>query len=140
LAGIYAILKASNQRLLLANMLSSLLHKNALLGLALLLAICCGCGPKLPAPQMTSDGMQFSYFAPEAKSVSIAGSFNHWDPDQAGLTGPSKKGTWTIVLPLAPGRYEYRFVINSREWVLDPSVPAVDDGLGGRNSVVEVGR
>ncbi|HAM50503.1 MAG TPA: hypothetical protein DCP92_07320 [Nitrospiraceae bacterium] len=102
----------------------------------MILPLFSGCGPKSLAPQVVPEGVQFFYSAPAAKSVTIAGSFNHWDPDQAMLTKPSNEGVWTIVLPLSPGRYEYRFVINGKEWVLDPSVPSVDDGLGGKNSVL----
>ncbi len=104
--------------------------------LALIFTLCSSCGPKSLAPQVINGGIRFSYSAPAAKSVSIAGSFNHWNPNRAKLTGPSKEGVWTIVLPLPAGRYEYRFVVNGKEWVLDPSMPSVDDGLGDKNSVL----
>jgi 1,4-alpha-glucan branching enzyme len=94
-----------------------------------------GCAPKSLAPQATHEGVRFSLSAPAAKNVSIAGNFNHWSPNHDRLTGSGQKGIWTIVLPLSPGRYEYRFVLNDKEWVLDPSVPSVDDGLGDKNSV-----
>lgn len=97
-----------------------------------------GCAPKSLEPVVLHEGVRFSFLAPSAKSVSIAGSFNRWSPGRDSLTGPDKKGIWTIVLPLPPGRYEYRFVVNGREWVLDPSVPFVDDGLGDRNSLFTV--
>ncbi len=98
-----------------------------------------GCGPKSLAPQTVDDGVRFYFSAPAAKSVSIAGSFNHWNPDHDRLVGPSKEGVWSIILPLSSGRYEYRFIVNGKEWVLDPSVPSVDDGLGGKNSVLFIG-
>jgi 1,4-alpha-glucan branching enzyme len=106
--------------------------------ITMLIPLCFGCGPKSLAPQVVREGVRFSYSAPAAKSVSVAGSFNHWNPDQDRLTGPSKEGIWTIVLPISAGRYEYRFVVNGKEWVLDPSVPPVDDGLGNKNSVLFV--
>jgi 1,4-alpha-glucan branching enzyme len=115
------------------------MHMNLrLLFLAIVILLCFGCEPKLPTPQVVPEGVQFFYSAPTAKSVSIAGSFNHWNPNRTKLAGPSKEGVWTIVLPLSAGRYEYRFVVNSKEWVLDPSVPSVDDGLGDKNSVLFV--
>lgn len=83
-------------------------------------------------------GVSFSFFAPSASSVAIAGSFNQWDPKRDQLGGPDKKGVWKIALPLATGRYEYLFVINGKEWALDLSAPSVDDGLGGANSLVVV--
>ena len=95
-----------------------------------------GCVQKPPAPQVLRNGVRFLFFAPAAKSVAIAGGFNHWDPENGRLAGPDKKDVWNITLPLSEGRYEYRFVINDSEWVLDPSVPSVDDGLGGKNSIL----
>ncbi len=106
--------------------------------LIMIFPLCFGCEPKSLAPQVVPEGVQFFYSAPTTKSVSIAGSFNHWNPDRTKLTGPSKEGVWTIVLPLSAGRYEYRFVVNGKEWVLDPSVPSVDDGLGDKNSILFV--
>ena len=106
--------------------------------LALLIPLCVGCAPKSLAPQVVPEGILFAFSASAAKSVSIVGSFNHWDPNHDKLTGPSTEGIWTTVLPLFAGQYEYRFVINGTEWVLDPSVPAIDDGLGGQNSVLIV--
>jgi len=93
------------------------------------------CAPKSLAPVVAHDGVRFSYSGPRATSVSIVGSFNHWDPDKDRLTGPDRNGVWTVVLPLPPGHYEYRFVINGKEWVLDPWAPSEDDGLGDRNSL-----
>ncbi len=98
-----------------------------------------GCAPKSLSPEATQGGIRFSFSDLAAKSVSIAGNFNHWSPDHDRLAGSGQKGIWTIVLPLPPGRYEYRFVVNGKEWVLDPSVPSVDDGLGDRNSLFVVG-
>jgi 1,4-alpha-glucan branching enzyme len=94
-----------------------------------------GCATKSLAPEARDNGVRFSFLAPSASSVSIAGSFNHWDPQTNALTGPDRDGVWTTVLPLSPGRYEYRFVVNGKDWILDPSVPSEDDGLGERNSL-----
>ena len=100
-----------------------------------LVLILAACAPKSLAPVVVPDGVRFSYSAPKATGVSIVGSFNHWDPEQDRLIGPDSNGVWTVVLPLPPGHCEYRFVINGKEWVLDPSAPSEDDGLGGFNSL-----
>jgi 1,4-alpha-glucan branching enzyme len=97
------------------------------------------CGPKYPGPVMTGDGVSFTFYAPKAKSVAIAGSFNSWDIRKNRLSGPDKNGLWNIVLPLTEGRYEYLFVINNKDWQPDPAVPEVDDGFGRKNSVLVVG-
>ncbi len=103
-----------------------------------LLFLFCGCMPKTLAPRVLREGVRFFCYAPDAHNVSIAGSFNRWSPEQDQLTGPDRKGIWTILLSLSPGRYEYRFIVDGKEWVLDPSVPSVDDGLGDRNSLFVV--
>ena len=95
-----------------------------------------GCAPKRPGPQLTKEGLLFSFYAPAAKSVTIAGSFNAWDIHKDKLAGPDKNGVWRAVIPLRQGRYEYLFVLNGKDWQPDPGVPAVDDGFGGKNSVL----
>ena len=48
-------------------------------------------------------------------------------------------GKWGSAISLAPGKYTYRFLVNSRQQVLDPSSPYTEpDGYGGKNSVVFV--
>jgi 1,4-alpha-glucan branching enzyme len=88
-----------------------------------------------PAPDAA---VTFSLVKPDAREVALAGSFNQWDREQHRLAGPDRNGRWTITLPLAPGRYEYLFVVNSTDWVPDPAAPTVSDGLGGKNSVLLV--
>ena len=96
------------------------------------------CASALRGTATADEGIRFTYTAPAAASVAIAGEFNHWDPAKDRLRGPDEKGAWSISLRLSEGRYEYRFVVNGKEWELDPSAPSTDDGMGGRNSVVVV--
>lgn len=98
-----------------------------------------GCAPKYLGPEVRRDGVYFSLYAPAAKSVAIAGSFNQWDVHRDALAGPGNQGVWNIILPLPVGRYEYLFFIDEKEWKLDPGTPWVDDGFGGKNSVVVIG-
>lgn len=109
-----------------------------MLSLILLCSSLIGCAPRHLRPEITSDGVLFPFYAPTAKSVTITGSFNEWDLQKNRLTGPDNHGVWTIILPLPQGRYEYLFVINEKDWQPDPSVPTVDDGFGGKNSVLLV--
>ncbi len=96
------------------------------------------CAPKHHGPEVMKEGVFFSFYQPSAKNVAIAGSFNAWDMHKDSLAGPDKNGMWSIVVPLHEGRYEYLFVINGKDWQPDPSVPEVDDGFGGKNSVLLV--
>ncbi|UCF78859.1 MAG: hypothetical protein JSW03_00850 [Candidatus Eiseniibacteriota bacterium] len=75
---------------------------------------------------------------PSVERVSVAGSFNSWDPDATPLL--RRNGVWITILVLHPGSYEYMFVENSEHWVTDPHAAKTrDDGFGGKNAVLDVG-
>lgn len=96
------------------------------------------CGPKHLGPELTKEGVSFTFYAPSAKSVTISGSFNAWDIHKNRLSGADNNGVWNIIIPLPEGRYEYLFIVDGKKWQPDPSVPEVDDGFGGKNSVLLV--
>ena len=78
------------------------------------------------------------YYNPDAEYVMIAGDFNDWDPESLEMYEVGD-GWWEAVLELEPGVYQYKFVVNGEEWESDPNAFAyVDDGFGGKNSVLEV--
>jgi len=72
-----------------------------------------------------------------AKRVSLSGDFNDWSPD--GM--PMKKGVagqWERTIELAPGRYEYKFVVDGN-WAPDPLArESVWNQHGTLNSILEV--
>jgi 1,4-alpha-glucan branching enzyme len=76
--------------------------------------------------------VQFRLEASGASQVALVGSFTAWQPDyELRETAP---GTWSILVPLRPGVYDYAFVVDGREWVADPHAFQIDDGFGGTNS------
>ena len=78
------------------------------------------------------------FHADGAQSVSVAASWNDWDPKIQTLL-PSGDGTFSAVVELPRGRYEYLFVVNGEQWVLDPTASlVVDDGFGQQNAVLEI--
>jgi hypothetical protein len=84
--------------------------------------------------------VRFELVAPTANRVSLAGSFNDWQPDGVQLTQNPETGVWTGTVPLRPGEHQYMFVIDGAEWIPDPDAHAqVDDGFGQTNSVIVVG-
>ncbi|MFO7914089.1 MAG: glycogen-binding domain-containing protein [Candidatus Krumholzibacteriales bacterium] len=90
-------------------------------------------------PQATETGIRFSLYSRNAESVAIAGNFNNWSKSADQLSFDERKGLWEIVIPLPPGEYEYKFVIDGKEWIADPGNPEVTgDGFGGYNSIIEV--
>ncbi len=75
---------------------------------------------------------------PGAQSVSVAGDFNGWNPGQTQLER-SEGGMWTATIPLKPGRYQYMFVIDGKQWIADPLAgEASGDGFGSENAVLDV--
>lgn len=87
------------------------------------------------SPVVDGNMVTFSYFAPTADSVSLAGQMNGWDPLADAMTYNSDTGFWSITKELAAGKYEYKFVINGGNWVTDPRNAVQSSG----NSLVEVG-
>ena len=76
--------------------------------------------------------MTFRFNAPNAVDVAIGGSFSNW------TLRPLKRrrdGIWSVTLRLAPGTYEYKFLIDD-QWVTDPENPrTAPNPFGGDNSV-----
>jgi hypothetical protein len=93
---------------------------------------------KEPKPSTPRTGtVRLSFFAPEAKQVSVCGDFNDWDPDATPLKA-AKDGHWETKLILRPGRYLYKYVADG-EWLHDPNAPeSVANEHGSLNSVLEV--
>ncbi len=68
--------------------------------------------------------VQFKYKPKtEAKNVYVAGSFNGWRPTGQAMEGPDAGGAFSAAIDLAPGNYEYRFVVDGMTWHSDPGNP-----------------
>lgn len=78
-------------------------------------------------------GVYFRLKAPEAREVALCGSFNDWDT-RACLLKRDRKGVWRTRLSLAPGIYEYRFLVDG-QWQNDPDAEVTPNPYGAHNSV-----
>ena len=80
--------------------------------------------PVVPIPQRADtaiSGDNLTVFACDsdtAMAVFLAGSFNDWSPNATPMTR-DECGHWSASLLLAPGRYEYKFVVDG-EWRCEP--------------------
>ncbi len=115
------------------------------LAAAAALALLLGRAAPAPVPGVQARGgtrdsvfVRFVLYAPGARRVAVAGTFNQWDRGAALLAPAGTSGVWTTTLALPVGQHQYAFVVDGARWVVDPSTPAVDDGFGRRNSLVAV--
>ena len=95
-------------------------------------------GAPTPAKAPDAASQSFRFTAPAAANVLLAGDFTHWQ-EQAITMKRGTKGVWTADVPLAPGAYHYRFIVDG-EWVGDPDCALLaPNPFGGENSVRVVG-
>jgi len=86
-------------------------------------------------PQL--EPVRFEFTHPTARAVSIAGTFNDWQPEAKPMHSVGS-GRWLKETALAPGTYEYRLIVDG-EWMADPRArETVPNPFGGRNSVLKV--
>jgi len=72
-----------------------------------------------------------------AQSVSLLGDFTGWK-NRIPLAR-AESGLWVGELRVPAGRYRYVLVVDDAEMQPDPAAPqVVDDGFGGKNSVLDV--
>lgn len=79
---------------------------------------------------------EFRFEKADAQSVALAGEFNQW---HAQPMSKQADGSWTLTIPLAPGTYGYKFLVNGSDWVLDPGNSKRKTVAGIENSALEVG-
>lgn len=88
-------------------------------------------------PALEEQEVMLEFLAPEATHVSVAGKFNHWNPNATPLRNTGL-GEWVVRLMLRSGQYEYRFVVDGL-WIEDPeAVQRVANPHGTYNSVLTV--
>lgn len=93
-----------------------------------------------PRVQEVVDGKHVVHFryrpTSEVDSVHVAGTFNNWQQAKDQLEGPDSEGFYHLALPLEPGEYEYKFVLNGDQWRNDQGNPSTIGYYN--NNVVQV--
>jgi len=90
----------------------------------------------------TSDKTVFVCHGEGAQDIFLAGSFNDWDPTRTPLERQGD-GSWKAELELAPGQYEYKFIVDGA-WCCEPGradadcADCVPNPFGTMNRVIEV--
>jgi 1,4-alpha-glucan branching enzyme len=81
--------------------------------------------------------VHFTYIDAKATSVCLSGNFNQWSYQSHCLRRDGS--SWSITVPLFPGRYQYGFIIDGNDWQPDPgSTLSEESGFGQINSVLIV--
>jgi hypothetical protein len=94
--------------------------------------------PLIAAINEDAGGIEFTYSAPNANNVSVAGSFNNWNTTANPLQ-KDPEGIWKTVISVQPGKHQYKYVVDG-VWNYDQdNGETADDGYGGQNSAFEVG-
>ncbi len=73
--------------------------------------------------------------APAARSVEITGDFTKWVP---AILLNSGNGSWTLMLPLAPGKYQMNMRIDGGKWMAPPGLLTLEDEFGGTVGLIIV--
>jgi hypothetical protein len=93
-----------------------------------------------PVVAATVDDTQkvtFTFFAPEAGSVLVAGDFTKWESSPVSLV-KEDAGLWKTTLALKPGKYQYRLLVDG-QWQNDPQCPELQpNAFGSVNCVLSV--
>ena len=91
----------------------------------------------MPKQKTVKQKVTFSFTAPQAESVLLAGDFTGWQQAPVAMK-KSKVGVWKKTIALAPGRYEYRLLVDG-QWSDDPQCPIRQPNqFGGENCVCVV--
>ena len=80
----------------------------------------------------------FTLSADPGSDVAVSGDFNNWCAVGKKLTDKKGDGQFSARMNLAPGSYEYKFIINNT-WCVDPACKDwVPNSFGTLNSVLHV--
>jgi len=90
-----------------------------------------------PQPQPELKKTEFFLEAPSAVSVKLAAEFTEWEKFPLDMM-KYDDGVWCIFVPLPPGSYCYRFIVDGK-WCDDPHANQHEPNpFGTTNAVVEV--
>lgn len=93
---------------------------------------------KLPKKSVPLIGQVIlKYLLPSASSVSVSGSFNNWVLPGVSLY-PAGDGYWALNFDLAPGRYEFRLLVDGAWADVPNATETVENPFGSRNAVLIV--
>jgi hypothetical protein len=106
-----------------------------MLGFRELLCVATALALGVTARAQSPVSVTFHYEDALATSVGVAGEFSNWKI--LPMTREAN-GTWSATIPLSPGQYGYKFVVNGSQWEFDPKNPARKTVDNIENSAITV--
>lgn len=93
--------------------------------------------PKKTKSTLSKKKVSFAFYGPEAKDVFVVGDFNQWN-ETAHPMKKDSQGIWRKSIIVAPGSYEYKFLVNGK-WENDQNNEVVrENTFGTRNNLFVV--
>jgi len=84
--------------------------------------------------EATAKKESFTFFAPSAEIVMLAGDFTEWEHSPIALK-KQKDGTWKATVALQPGEHQYRFLVDG-QWQDDQEcAERRPNGFGQQNCI-----
>ena len=88
----------------------------------------------MPQPQADKRKVFFTLMAPKARSVALVADFTNWAQEPLELK-QQKKGRWKATTLLAPGSYQYRYLVDGQWWDDQDCQTRAPNPFGGENCV-----
>ena len=82
-----------------------------------------------------ADSVSFIVTASGAHQIEITGDFTNWQPRRLAQTTAD---TWSIVLPVKPGKYQMNVRLDGGPWIAPPPLLTLLDEFGGRVGLLVV--
>ena len=90
----------------------------------------------MAASKSSKQKINFTILDPDAQTVALVGDFTDWEEKPLTLKR-QKNGLWKTAVPLWPGNYEYRYLVNG-QWRDDPECQEHRSNSFGSQNCVRV--
>ena len=96
------------------------------------------CAKKRAAVKPVLKSVTFTVHAEAGQEVRLAGSFTDWETKAKKMTFKKKNGVYSATVKLAPGEYQYKFIIGDKWATDDQNTEFVPNDKGTFNSKLVV--
>ena len=98
----------------------------------------CAAGRKCAAKKPELKSVTFTVHAEAGQQVRLAGCFTDWETKAKKMTFKKRNGVYSATVKLAPGEYQYTFIIGDKWGADDQNTEFVPNDKGTFNSKIVV--